>query len=86
MINPDWRTRVEGRLLPGGEGDLSSMWVPGKNGFLNIITVLSALSDILDTVEWEAAVEDVAWVIREARLQRVQHRCVAFSSFSGILI
>ena len=55
--------------MPGGKGDLSSMWVPGKNGFLNIIAVLSALGDILDIVEWAAAVGDVAWVIREARLQ-----------------
>lgn len=75
-LNPDWRVRSGGRLKPGGTGDLVSMCVPGKNGFLNIIAVLSALRALVEADEWQATVEDVVWVIQKARVQKIQHRYV----------
>ncbi|KAF7797639.1 hypothetical protein EIP86_008839 [Pleurotus ostreatoroseus] len=73
-INPEWRERRAGRLVRGGTGDWSSMWVPGKNGFLNILGALSALYELAPNDDWIEAVADVKWVIREARKQKGQRR------------
>lgn len=41
---------------------------PGQNGFLSILQVLKWWQELLDdtdTLEWEFALENVAWVIQE---------------------
>jgi hypothetical protein len=69
-INPSWRVREDGRLRIGGSGCWSSLCKPGQNGFLSVLQVLKWWRELLDTAslsvqEWEAALEDVVWVLHE---------------------
>ena len=65
-INPAWRTRIDGRLVTGGEGDWSSMWKPtGTNGWINVLGCLQALRGVVGDEKWAAELHDVAWVLSE---------------------
>jgi hypothetical protein len=67
-INPPWRIRINGRLTIGGAGPWVSLHKPGQNGFLSVLQVLSwwrGLLGVEETDDWNSAVEDVAWVLKE---------------------
>ena len=68
MINPSWRIREGGHLKVGKSGPWTTLHKPGQNRFLSILQVLKwwqELLDDIDMLEWESALEDVAWVIQE---------------------
>ena len=68
-INPDWRIRQDGKLVIGGEGDWSSMMIPGTCGFVLVIGGLYALRNTHTPEAWSAELLDVAWVIEQTLLQ-----------------
>lgn len=70
-INPEWRTRNVGKLTIGGKGDWSPMWISGTNGFINVIAGLVALKEIYTVEEWAGEMRDIAWVIQQARAQKM---------------
>lgn len=64
-INPPWRTKVDGRFVIGGCGDWSNLFCPGKNGFLSVIQGLLGLRSVATASNWEAALQDVGWVVQQ---------------------
>lgn len=63
-INPSWRTEDGDTLAMTGEGDWSSMFVPGTNGFLTVFGGLLGVRDAYkDDGKWAAAVSDVRWTV-----------------------
>ncbi|KAI9061403.1 hypothetical protein FKP32DRAFT_1576114 [Trametes sanguinea] len=71
-----YRTRGDGdRLVIGGQGSWEDLTQPGKNGMLIILLSLSwwrgsATAATLD--DWNAAVEDVSWVIQSMARAAIQ--------------
>ena len=78
--NPAWRERGEdGHPVIGGTGDWSTMFIPGKNGFVNIIASLYALAETVDVETWARSVRDVRWVLGEVLTAQRNARYVACS-------
>lgn len=72
LINPSWRERdAEGRIVVGGagEGNFVILQKPGACGMLSVLMCLLWWYERLEADEvsssWDAAVEDVEWVIKE---------------------
>ncbi|GJE94155.1 hypothetical protein PsYK624_103230 [Phanerochaete sordida] len=66
-LNPDWRERVDGRLVTGGEGNWDSLIVPGVNGLINVLAGLEGLHTTADDAEWLWQLRDVRWAMSEMR-------------------
>jgi hypothetical protein len=67
-LNPSWPVRVDGRLEIGGTGSWETLHKPGQNGFLSVLQALSWWQGMLGvegTDDWDSAVEDVAWVLKQ---------------------
>ncbi|KAJ6450444.1 hypothetical protein C8R47DRAFT_1230259 [Mycena vitilis] len=67
-INPPWRQLEGGRRLKReGEGDWESAAQTGPNGMLNVLVCLRWWRDVLrsDLGEWEEALADVEWLLKE---------------------
>lgn len=65
-LQPDWRVKDQnGRLSRSGTGDWEALHKPGKGGFLLVLLCLMWWREAQDSPEaaWDAAVEDVAWVL-----------------------
>lgn len=75
-INPEWRERRDGQLVTGGSGDWSTMYLPGPNGFLNVLGALVALRDMETPERWSEAMRDVRWVIGQVLAAKQEERCV----------
>ena len=71
-MNPSWRTRVDGRLQQGGNGDWSCFYKSGPNGFLSVLMSLAALQHAADDLTWRDALADVHWVLGEVVLALCQ--------------
>lgn len=73
VINPPWR-EVDGNYFkPTDGGNWSTMFIPGKNGFLNVIGGLVGLRDCIEESEWEKAVRDVRWTIERTLAAKIGH-------------
>lgn len=73
VINPTWREADGNHLKLTDDGNWSTMFVPGKNGFLNVIGGLVALRDCVDATEWEKAVTDVRWAVERTLAAKIGH-------------
>lgn len=62
-INPFWRELERGHLKLSGTGNWSCMFMPGRNGFLNIIGGVVALHECMDDTKWQETLEDLEWTI-----------------------
>ncbi|GJE97211.1 hypothetical protein PsYK624_134240 [Phanerochaete sordida] len=66
LCNPGWRVRDDdGHPAIGGAGDWSTMLIPGKNGWINIISSLVCLGAVADVEDWARSMLDVQWVVQE---------------------
>ncbi|GJF00733.1 hypothetical protein PsYK624_170330 [Phanerochaete sordida] len=62
-LNPQWRHRVDGQLVPGGSGDWSCMVVKGINGLLSVVSGLRGYQKAVDEEQWLVLLRDVRWVL-----------------------
>ncbi|KAJ7724196.1 hypothetical protein B0H16DRAFT_1247244, partial [Mycena metata] len=62
-INPEWRVAADGTLKQSGEGEWSTMEVPGVNGFLSVLMCLRWWKEGGVNGDWTACVADVTWVL-----------------------
>ena len=84
--NPAWRERAaDGHPVIGGTGDWSMMFIPGKNGFVNIIASLYTLAETMDVDSWARSVRDVRWVLTEVLAARRATRYVPLVIYTYIL-
>ncbi|GJF00764.1 hypothetical protein PsYK624_170650 [Phanerochaete sordida] len=66
LCNPAWRVRdPDEHPVIGGAGDWSTMLIPGKNGWINIISSLVCLGALADVEDWARSMLDVQWVVQE---------------------
>ncbi|KAI9061266.1 hypothetical protein FKP32DRAFT_1576315 [Trametes sanguinea] len=67
-MQPDWRRRdAEGHLVRDGSGSWEALSQPGKNGILIVLLSLAWWRNNATEVtlkDWDAAVQDVGWVIK----------------------
>ncbi|GJE90467.1 hypothetical protein PsYK624_066030 [Phanerochaete sordida] len=64
--NPAWRVRdADGHPAIGGAGDWSTMLIPGKNGWINILSSLVCLGALADVEDWARSMLDVQWAVQE---------------------
>lgn len=64
-ISPDWRTQQNGCLVLGGEGDWSSMFMSGKNGFATVIGSVVGLLQVASQSTIDYAVTDLQWTLEK---------------------
>ncbi len=72
QLQPEWRVRgADGRPVPGGsvvDDWGKSLCRPGKNGVLMVLLALvwwKEITTAATTVDWDVAVQDVAWVLSQ---------------------
>lgn len=79
IINPSWREADGNQFKLTDNGQWSTLFVPGKNGFLNVIGGLVALQDCIAEAEWEKAVRDVRWTIERTLAAKIGCGYVSFT-------
>jgi hypothetical protein len=62
-LNPAWRARENGRLRIDSAGDWSSMFRPGKCGFILVLECLHGLQEVAPVEDLVNSVKDVDWVL-----------------------
>ena len=50
------------------------MFIPGKNGFVNIIASLYTLATAVDSDTWARSLQDVCWVLKEVLTARLEDK------------
>ncbi|KAK7020265.1 SERTA domain-containing protein 3 [Paramarasmius palmivorus] len=69
VVNPRWRPRSEGMIMPGGQGDWEVVRLPGKDGFILALVSLRWWCDLLDNPEtdllWTSTLKAVYWTLEE---------------------
>ena len=64
-LNPPWREHEDGRPVTTGNGDWSTLFKSGRNGFLTVLASLLGLYTAAESEEWTSALVDVHWVLSE---------------------
>ncbi|GJF00408.1 hypothetical protein PsYK624_166960 [Phanerochaete sordida] len=65
-VNPAWRREAGDVLAIEGDGNWSTMFLPGPNRFLNVLGSLLGVRDIERNDEkWICAVRDVRWTVSQ---------------------
>lgn len=80
-INPEWREPAGDVLAMRGEGDWSKMFIPGVNGFVNVLGSLLGVRDTeRNDAKWASVVRDVRWTVGQVLAARrcATDSCIAF--------